>query len=136
MNRILPILAGLALTLLFSACQTNNRQLGTLAGAGAGALAGVVAGNNVDGINKTEGAVAGAVVGGVLGNIAGGQQDQMNGMREEIRANTETVINVPNSNGSVTPVRIIKTPVGWQGPRGEVYNAFPTETQLAQAYGF
>jgi hypothetical protein len=43
---------------------------------------------------------------------------------------------VKNSNGSETPVRVEEVDGKWKGPRGEVYEAFPTEDQLRSAYGF
>jgi hypothetical protein len=44
---------------------------------------------------------------------------------------------VANSNGSKTPVRLEQESDGkWKGPRGELYDSFPTDEQLHQAYGF
>ncbi len=56
---------------------------GTLVGAGSGAALGAIAGNNIRGINSTEGAVAGALVGGLLGNTMGRQQDQIDHIRRD-----------------------------------------------------
>lgn len=45
------------------------------------------------------------------------------------------VINVPNSNGSYTPVRLIKRYKGYEGPQGEFYPEHPTVEQLKVLYG-
>ena len=46
------------------------------------------------------------------------------------------VINVPNSNGSFTPVTLQPASNGtYVGPRGEVYPTRPTVDQLKQMYG-
>lgn len=48
----------------------------------------------------------------------------------------ETVtINVPNSNGSYTPVTLIKQKDGYIGPQGEYYLGHPTVEQLKVLYG-
>jgi len=48
----------------------------------------------------------------------------------------ETVtINVPNSNGSYTPVVLIKQKDGYIGPQGEYYPGHPTVEQLMVLYG-
>ena len=45
------------------------------------------------------------------------------------------VINVPNSNGSYTPVTLTRTTNGYIGPQGEYYPAAPTMDQLRALYG-
>jgi hypothetical protein len=45
-------------------------------------------------------------------------------------------VNITNSNGSITPVRLRKQGVGYVGPRGEYYDKLPTEEQLKPIYGF
>jgi hypothetical protein len=48
----------------------------------------------------------------------------------------ETVtINVPNSNGSFTPVTLVKKNDGYIGPQGEYYAGHPTLEQLKALYG-
>jgi hypothetical protein len=48
----------------------------------------------------------------------------------------ETVtINVPNSNGSYTPVILVKRGNGYVGPQGEYYPGNPTVEQLRALYG-
>ena len=129
--KILPVLAaGIALV----GCETAQGT-GTLVGAGTGAGLGAIAGNNIRGINKTEGAVAGALVGGLMGNLYGRQQDQINAM--DARVNTTTVY-VRNRNGSESPVMLRRAQGDtWVGPRGEYYQGLPSSNQLrAAGYGF
>jgi hypothetical protein len=48
----------------------------------------------------------------------------------------ETVtINVPNSNGSFTPIILVKQGNGYIGPQGEYYAGNPTVMQLRTLYG-
>jgi len=44
-------------------------------------------------------------------------------------------INVPNSNGSYTPVSLTKYKNGYIGPQGEYYEGHPTVEQLKLLYG-
>ena len=46
------------------------------------------------------------------------------------------VINVHNSNGSVTPIEIERRDDVYFGPKGELYEQLPTEEQLKPVYGF
>ncbi|MBU1727531.1 MAG: hypothetical protein KJ880_07865 [Candidatus Omnitrophica bacterium] len=45
------------------------------------------------------------------------------------------IINVPNSNGSFTPVALVKQNGGYMGPQGEYYPVHPTVEQLKALYG-
>lgn len=45
------------------------------------------------------------------------------------------VINVPNHNGSYTPIALRKSGRGYIGPQGEYYHGNPTVAQLAALYG-
>jgi hypothetical protein len=45
-------------------------------------------------------------------------------------------VNVVNSNGSVTPVKIRRIGTVYVGPRGEQYMNYPTVEQLRPVYGF
>ncbi|HUI91021.1 MAG TPA: DUF6515 family protein [Chitinivibrionales bacterium] len=49
-------------------------------------------------------------------------------------ADTITV-NVPNSKGGFTPVRLVKRDDGYVGPQGEFYDGHPTVDQLKALYG-
>lgn len=44
-------------------------------------------------------------------------------------------INVPNSNGSFTPITLVKQGNGYIGPQGEYYSGNPTVDQLKVLYG-
>ena len=46
------------------------------------------------------------------------------------------VIQVHNSNGSITPIEIEKKGNTFIGPKGEHYESLPTEEQLKPVYGF
>lgn len=107
-------------------------------GAALGAIAGGVIGNNSHGaFGNREGAVAGAALGGLMGGTMGRQSDQFRSQLGAVNeAATTTIINVHNSNGSFTPVPIRKVGNQYVGPRGEYYNALPTENQLKAPYGF
>ena len=129
--KILPILAA---SIALVGCETAQGT-GTLVGAASGAGLGAIAGNNIHGINKTEGALFGAAVGGLAGNLYGRQQDQINAM--DARVNTTTVY-VRNRNGSESPVTLRRAQGDtWVGPRGEYYRGVPSSGQLRDAgYGF
>ncbi len=45
------------------------------------------------------------------------------------------VINIPNSNGSYTPIILVKHKDGYIGPQGEYYPGHPTIDQLRVLYG-
>lgn len=44
-------------------------------------------------------------------------------------------VNVPNSNGSYTAVKLTKNSTGYTGPQGEIYPNHPTVSQLKVLYG-
>jgi len=109
-----------------------------LVGAALGAIAGGVIGNNSHGaFGNREGMVAGAALGGLLGGTMGHQKDQFNQQMGAVNEIASTlVINVQNSNGSFTPITIRRVGNQYVGPRGEYYNAIPTQQQLKTVYGF
>lgn len=53
----------------------------------------------------------------------------------QLPAQDYLTINVPNSNGSYTPVTLVKTDSGYTGPQGEFYLSHPTVDQLKVLYG-
>jgi len=53
---------------------------------------------------------------------------------QEVSGET-TIINIPNSNGSYTPVTLVKQKDGYMGPQGEYYPGHPTVDQLRVLYG-
>jgi hypothetical protein len=132
--RILSLPCLLAVALATSGCESMgpSQRGGTLWGAAAGAGAGAILGNNVQGLGTREGAIAGALVGGLVGNQMGRQRDEIRELRDQ--ANRATVY-VTNSDGSRTPV--VLRQVGentWQGPRGELYTGFPSKSALTRRY--
>ena len=113
-------------------CETQG-QSGALIGSGIGAGVGALAGRSA------ESTLIGAAVGGGAGYIVGNeadkkkQQEEMQSLREQ--ANSE-IINIHNSNGSISQVRVTRSGTGWVGPRGEWYDHLPTESELKPVYGF
>jgi len=123
------------LSFIFAAgCESNAQTgalLGGLGGAGIGALAG---GHHHAG----EGALIGAAVGAGGGYIFGNERDKQQTRQQlwavQQQANT-AVVNITNSNGSVTPVTLRRSGNVWVGPRGEQYMSMPTPEQLKPIYG-
>jgi len=124
----------ICLFLLFAAGCKSDAQTGAGVGAAAGAGIGQLAGKD------TESTLIGAAIGAGAGYIIGDQrdkkktQDEMDQLRQEM--NTVSV-NITNSNGSVSQVKLTKEGTGYKGPKGEYYDHLPTEQELKQAgYGF
>jgi hypothetical protein len=46
-----------------------------------------------------------------------------------------TIVNIPNSNGKFTPVKLTKYANGFIGPQGEFYPEHPTIAELKVLYG-
>jgi hypothetical protein len=120
---------GLAFTAGCESDAQTGAAIGSLAGAGIGQLAG----------GDTESTLIGAAVGGGVGYILGNEGDKKKAQAEmyslQDEMNTVT-INVTNSNGSVSQVKLRKHGVGYVGTRGEYYAKLPTEDQLRPIYGF
>jgi len=57
----------------------------------------------------------------------------MASIREEMNYAT---VNMTNSNGSISQVRLRKQGVGYVGTRGEYYDHLPTSEELRPIYGF
>jgi len=123
-------------SVLTGGCESSAQTgaaLGGLSGAGIGAIVGHQSGR------AAEGALIGGAVGGGAGYMLGNEQDkkktqaEMSSLREETNCVT---VNITNSNGSVSQVRLQKQGVGYVGTRGEYYNQLPTEAQLMPVYGF
>lgn len=103
--------------------------IGTAAGAGIGQLAG----------GDTEATLIGAAVGGGAGYMLGNEGDKKKAAaeRDQLRQEINTVtVNITNSNGSISQVKLVKQGVGYVGPRGEYYDQLPTQDQLRPIYGF
>ena len=118
--------------LFFVGCQ-SDAQVGSAIGALAGAGIGQLAGGN------TEATLIGAAVGGAAGYMFGNESDRAKerAERDHMRREMRTVaVNITNSNGSISQVRLKKHGVGYVGTRGEYYSHLPTEDELRPIYGF
>jgi hypothetical protein len=118
--------------IIIAGCQ-NDAQTGAAVGTAAGAGIGQMAGGD------TESTLIGAGVGGVIGYVVGNESDKQKAQteRDNLREETQYVtVNMTNSNGSISRVRLKKQGVGYIGTRGEYYNQLPTEDQLRPIYGF
>lgn len=127
------ITACVSLSLAFSVGCESDAQTGAGIGALAGAGVGQLAGGN------TEATLIGGAVGAGAGYMIGNEQDKKKTraeMESVQRETTTAIVNVTNSNGSVTPVRLTKQGIGYVGPRGEYYDRLPTSEQLKPVYGF
>ena len=107
--------------------------LGGLLGAGLGAIVGHQSGHTA------EGAAIGGALGAGGGYVVGNEQDkaQLHGeSAQAVQFANTVVINVTNSNGSITPVTLQRAGGEYVGPRGERYIQLPTPEQLRPVYGF
>ncbi len=107
----------------------TGAAIGSLAGAGIGQLAG----------RDTESTLIGAAIGGGAGYMIGSEQDKKKAAAERaaLRQEINTVtVNITNSNGSISQVRLSRQGVGYVGPRGEYYDHLPTGDELKPIYGF
>ena len=88
---------------------------------------------------SAESTLIGGAVGGGAGYIVGNEADkkqqrtEMQGMQEQMNS---ALVNIHNSNGSVSVVKLNRSGVGYVGPRGEYYDHLPTEAELRPVYGF
>jgi phage tail tape-measure protein len=120
----------------FAGCETSAQTgagVGALGGAGVGAIIGHQSGNTA------AGALIGGAVGGLGGYAVGNEADKKKQQQEiqNVRAESNTtVVNIANSNGSVTPVILRRQGNMWVGPKGEQYMSVPTPEQLKPVYGF
>ncbi|MFZ2147158.1 MAG: glycine zipper domain-containing protein [Sedimentisphaerales bacterium] len=127
------IAAVLSFGSLFIAGCTSDAQVGSAIGALAGAGIGQLAGGD------SESTLIGAAVGGTAGYMLGNEserqkaQAEMTCMRQEMNT---VAVNITNSNGSISQVRLRKHGVGYVGTRSEYYNHLPTENELRPIYGF
>jgi hypothetical protein len=104
-----------------------------------------------------EEAIKGAIIGGIIGYqsyeegegaaIGAGlfavaellkQSDRHRRDRDHERKDRRTeqaVVEIHNSNGSITPVKLKRKDGSYIGPKGERYQQLPTEEQLRPLYG-
>ena len=134
-KKLTTILAAAVLSfglLFFVGCESDAQfgsAIGALSGAGIGQLAG----------GDSEATLIGAAVGGAAGYIFGNESDKTREQAERayMREDMRTVaVNMTNSNGSISQVRLKRHGVGYVGTRGEYYRQLPTEDQLRPIYGF
>jgi hypothetical protein len=128
---LLAVAVGLG-SLIVAGCE-SDAQTGALIGGAAGAGIGQLAGRD------TKSTLIGAGVGAGAGYIVGNESDknktkaEIEGLRQQTN---EVTVNMTNSNGSVSTVKLRRQGVGYVGPRGEYYSTLPTEAQLKPIYGF
>jgi hypothetical protein len=130
---LVTVLIIVIVSLVFvTGCQNEAQTgaaMGTVAGAGVGQMAG----------GDTESTLIGAAVGGGIGYIMGNESDKQKAQAERDRLHEEAkyvTVNITNSNGSISRVRLKKHGVGYVGTRGEYYSKLPSEDQLRPIYGF
>ncbi len=131
MTTLITVIVSLAL--VFAAGCQSDAQSGAALGALAGAGIGQIAGRN------TESTLIGAAVGGTAGYMLGNEGDRKKAQAERAYLCEQTdyiTVNITNSNGSISQVRLRKHGVGYVGTRGEYYNHLPTEDELRPIYGF
>jgi uncharacterized protein YcfJ len=113
----------------------NDALIGGAIGTGAGAIIGHQSGH------AGTGALIGGAVGGGTGYVIGNEKEkkQQQGtptVQPTQQAAGAVTVNITNSNGSITPVKLTRQGNDYVGPRGEVYDHFPTEAELKPVYGF
>jgi hypothetical protein len=122
-----------AVSIYVVGCETQG-QSGALVGSGIGAGVGALASRG-----SAEGTLIGAAVGGGAGYIVGNEADKKQQKQEMQNTQSEmnsALVNIHNSNGSISTVRVTRSGTGFTGPRGEWYDHFPTEAELKPVYGF
>ncbi len=149
-RQIMPALLVVSVSILSAGCATSangktsnavpGAVVGSLLGAGLGAIIGHQSGET------GAGAAIGAAVGGAGGYVVGNEQDKARMQSEndqtalQAQQALETagtvVVNVKNSNGSITPVTLRREGNVYVGPKGERYLQLPGEDQLRPVYGF
>jgi outer membrane lipoprotein SlyB len=125
---IIVLTFALCISSTFIAGCQSDAQTGAVVGGAVGAGAGQAIGRD------TKSTLIGAAIGAGAGYVIGNQQDKKKAQTQD-DLNIVTV-NITNSNGSVTPVKLKKQGAGYVGPKGEVYDHLPTEAELKPVYGF
>jgi len=131
------IVAIASIGLAFTAGCQNDAQTG----AGVGVLGGALAGQLIGGDTKST--LIGAGVGAGAGYIIGNESDKKKAKARtdaeigQLRSEMNNVsVNVTNSNGSVIQITLRKQGVGYVGPRGEYYDHLPTNEELKPLYAY
>jgi len=130
---ILLLVGAVGVCLVVVAGCESEGQTGALIGTAIGAAAGQAIGGD------TEATLIGAGVGAAGGYMVGSEKEKQQ-MKADIasasQAANTTIVNITNSNGSITPVVLRRQGNVWVGPKGEQYSILPTEEQLKPVYGF
>ena len=127
--------------LVFGVGCDSGAKTGAVAGGAVGAGAGAIIGHQS---GKTgQGALIGGAIGAGTGLLLGNAQDKKKqetatpAKHEKQDAANIVTVNITNSNGSFTPVKLTKQGENnYVGPKGEVYDHLPTEAELKPVYGF
>ena len=130
---IILAVAVLSLGSLFVVGCESDAQFGSAVGALAGAGIGQLAGGD------SEATLIGAAVGGAAGYMFGNESDKTRERAERAYMHQEmrtVAVNITNSNGSISQVRLKRHGVGFVGTRGEYYGRLPSEDELIPIYGF
>ncbi len=120
---------GVSFVFLFG-CETKS-QTGALVGGATGAGIGALVGD-------TKGALIGGALGAGGGYLVGREMEKKDQNREAVSSQQDpdtVVVNVPNNDGSATPVTLKRSGNVWVGPKGDAYNSTPTPEQLKPRYG-
>ena len=138
-----PVMIVLTVSLVLSACCSSDSggnsgrlKLSPIYGSAlGGALLGIIIGSGSD--EEGEGAAIGAAIFGVGALLE--QTDKMSDKHREKKyeheEEQEVVVQIPNDNGSLTPVVLEKKGGVYIGPNGEHYKRLPTAEQLKPVYG-
>jgi len=126
---LVALMAGL---LMIAGCQ-NSAQTGAVVGLLAGAGLGQAIGHH------SGATIVGAAIGGAAGYMIGNEDDKQRAAMERVHMRQEmdyVTVNITNSNGSISRVRLRREGVGYMGARGEFYDHLPTQDELRPVYGF
>ena len=127
------VVIGLLGSIFCSGCGLSLHPIykSTLAGALIGGIIGY----------QSDEALAGALIGGAILGVGEllSQTDEIAEEEEsacsEPQQDEKVVVEVRNSNGSITPVLLTKKGSLYVGPNGEAYRQRPTDQQLRPVYG-
>jgi hypothetical protein len=134
-----PIFIALMVSLLsLGGCGEGMKASDIYGASLCGALIGGIVGYQSH--EEGEGAAIGATlfgVGELLNQLDNLEHKEKEHKDKDDNGRTEIyVIQVHNSNGSITPIEIEKRENTFIGPKGEHYETLPTEEQLKPVYGF
>jgi uncharacterized protein YcfJ len=138
----IPVTVICLVVLVFGVGCDSGAKTGAVTGGAIGAGTGAIIGHQS---GKTgQGALIGGAIGAGTGLLIGDAQDKkQDGSQHKShkkKADTDNsnvvTVNITNSNGSFTPVKLTKQGDNYVGPKGEVYDHLPTEAELKPVYGF